>query len=273
MGAWAILPAYLQSAVGWIRSGVLRPIAALPGDEGGAPPLTYALTPDGVAILPLTGHLMKSRSKYGGTSTVDARRALRAAVGDPKVGAILLRVDSPGGHVSGTPELADDVAAANAVKPVHAYIEDVGASAAYWVASQAGRVSASKYASAIGSLGVVAVLEDTSAAMDAAGVKVHVVSTGPRKGAGVAGLPVTEDDLAEVRTMVDSANGHFVAAVRAGREMDAKAADAVWTGEVWDAKGAKERGLIDAVETYEAAVERLAGPLRSKAMKARSAGR
>lgn len=274
MGAWAILPAYISQALGWIRAGIMRPLAAaVPGEPDAPRPLGYTVTADGVGILSLDGHLMKARSKYGGTSTVDARRALRAMAEDPKVGAILLRVDSPGGHVDGTGELADEVAAVGASKTVHAYIEDTGASAAYWVASQAERVTANKYAGAIGSLGVVAVLEDTSAAMDAEGVKVHVVSTGPRKGAGMPGVPVTEDDLAEVRGMVESANEHFVAAVRAGREFSAKEAEAVWTGEVWGAKGAMDRGLIDGIGTFDQAVERLAGPLRKRAMAAKMGGR
>jgi signal peptide peptidase SppA len=232
------------------------------------PPLSYVVTPEGVGILPLHGPTMKARSKYGGVSTVDARRQLRAMAADEKVGAILLHIDSPGGHVAGTKELADDVAAVDQSKPVHAYIEDTGASAAYWVASQARTVAANAMAM-VGSLGTFTVLYDLSKAAEMEGVQVHVVSTGERKGAAAPGTPVTDGDLAEAQRLVDGFDAFFRAAVRDGRELGAREASAIWTGAVWLAGEAKGLELVDRVETFDAAVERLAAPLRARAAKAR----
>ncbi|MGE0191179.1 MAG: S49 family peptidase [Planctomycetota bacterium] len=285
LGVWAIVPSYLQESLAAIRSGLWRPRAqgapALPGvpmptdvqAEGMLPPpLSYFVTQEGVGILPLHGPSMKARSKYGGYSTVDARRQLRAMAADERVGAILLHIDSPGGHVAGTKELADDVAAVGEAKPVHAYIEDAGASAAYWVASQAKTVTANAMAM-VGSLGTFTVLYDLSKMAEMEGVQVHVVSTGERKGAAAPGTPVTDEDLAEAQRLVDGFDAFFRAGVRDGRELGAKESSAIWTGGVWLAAEAKGLGLVDRVESLDAAVERLAAPLRAKAAKARLAGR
>jgi signal peptide peptidase SppA len=234
------------------------------------PPLSYFVTQEGVGILPLHGPSMKSRSKYGGYSTVDARRQLRAMAADEKVGAILLHIDSPGGHVAGTKELADDVAAVGEVKPVHAYLEDAGASAAYWVASQAKTVVANEMAM-VGSLGTFTVLYDLSKAAEMEGVQVHVVSTGDRKGAAAPGTPVTDEDVAEAQRLVDGFDAFFRAAVKDGRELGGREASAIWTGAVWLAGEAKGLGLLDRVESLDATVERVTAPLRARAAKARLA--
>ena len=281
LGVWAILPAYLHESLAAIRTGLWRPRAqgqpALPGvpvptdvqAEGlMPPPLSYFVTSEGVGILPLHGPSMKARSKYGGYSTVDARRQLRAMAGDERVGAILLHIDSPGGHVAGTKELADEVAAVGQTTPVHAYIEDTGASAAYWVASQARTVAANAMAM-VGSLGTFTVLYDLSRMAEMEGVQVHVVSTGERKGAALPGTPVTDEDLAEAQRLVDGFDAFFRAAVRDGQELGAKKASAAWTGAVWLAGEAKGLGLVDRVESLDATVERITAPLRAKAAKAR----
>src|SRR5690606_10632494 len=130
MGAWAILPSVLEHAVAMYIEGRL-PLAY----EGGEKPTTnttaYAVE-DGVAIISIDGPMMKGRSKYGGNSTLDTRQRIREAMRDDQVSAALLRIDSPGGHVAGTQELFTDIKRLSANKPTHAFIEDLGASAAYW---------------------------------------------------------------------------------------------------------------------------------------------
>lgn len=79
--------------------------------------------------------------------------------------------------MAGTKELADDVAAVDAVKPVHAYLEDAGASAAYWIASQARTVTANAMAM-VGSLGTFTVLYDLSKSAEMDGVQGAGVVTG-----------------------------------------------------------------------------------------------
>ena len=95
----------------------------------------------------------------------------------------MLHVDSPGGHVAGVQALADTIFQARKLKPLHAHIEDLGASAAYWLASQANTVTANSTAE-VGSIGTMAVVHDSSGAAAKAGIKVYVVSSAPAAGIG-----------------------------------------------------------------------------------------
>jgi signal peptide peptidase SppA len=271
MGVWAIEPRFLQQAVSAIRSGLWQNAGNMPRSEGHFQPVSavkvydpdtlnsdypdvmYSRTPEGVALFEFTGAMQKGRSKFGGVATVDQRKYLRAAVADPEVGAILLVIDSPGGTVSGTQSLADDIRAADARKPVLTHFEDLGASAAYWTGSQARRVSANRSAM-IGSLGTFGVIEDSSGKAEAEGVKVHVLSTGPHKGAFVDGAPVTNEQLAEYQRIIDQLNAQFMLAVQGGRRMSEEQVSALFDGRVHLAADAKSLGLIDAIESLDGAL-------------------
>ena len=278
MGAWAIMPDFLRQAVSAIQGGLWTPpvagiterlpMAATPVYDPQSnpedPEIAYIRTDAGTAVLTLTGGMMKGRSKFGGVSTVDARRFLRMAVADSEVGALLLVIDSPGGTVAGTQTLGDEIRAADAVKPTLAHIEDLGASAGYWAASQARRISANRSA-LVGSLGTFGVIEDTSGKAQAEGVKVHVISTGPHKGMGVDGAPVTSAQLAEYQRMIDDLNGLFMQAVQTGRRMPQEQAAALFDGRVHVAGKAKELGLLDAVQSLDQALAEADGMARPTA--------
>lgn len=261
MGALACLPSFVRETLSLIQAGLFVPPVQAAIRDGGGEGGGYDVTPGGVAIVSIVGPMMKGQSKYGGTSTVATRRALRAAAADARVGAIALRIDSPGGYISGTQDLADEVADVAARKPLEAYIEDLGASAAYWVASRAGKISANASAQ-VGSIGGYTVLVDTSGKAEASGVKVHVIQTGPLKAIGVPGAPVTPEQVAVVQEEVEDQVAGFYATVRAGRpRVDL---GKVATGGVWIADKAKSLGLVDRVETFDRFVTRLEGAAASR---------
>ena len=144
------------------------------------------------------------------------------------------------------------------------FIEDLGASAAYKAASQAGRLSANEPAF-IGSIGVYQVVEDTSEMAEKMGVKVHVISTGEFKGAGVPGAPVTDAVLQDVQNEVDALNELFMKAVAKGRHMDIRTVRKLADGRVHIAAKAQSLGLIDAVESFDdalAGLTKLVAPRR-----------
>lgn len=209
---------------------------------------------DGVAVIELRGRMQKQQASLGGAaSTVAARRAVRAAAADPEVGSILMVIDSPGGTLAGTKELADDIAAAVKSKPVIALIEDMGASAAYWVASQATQVLAQATA-LVGSIGTYGVVYDMSALAAKDGVKVHVVRAGAMKGAGTPGTEITAEQLAAFQREVNTLNEFFVSGVAAGRKLSVEQVRALATGDVWIGQEAVSAGLIDSVSTFDQAL-------------------
>lgn len=214
-------------------------------NEGG-----FDMTDDGVAVIALRGTMTKFGSSMTGPGTVETRRQVRAAMRDEAVRSIVLHIDSPGGTVAGTRDLAADVAAAAAVKPVIAFIEDLGASAAYWVASQAGKVYANATA-LVGSIGAFAVVQDLSGAAGQMGVKVHVIRAGEFKGMGTPGTEVTEKQLAEFQRIIGELNGHFLEAVAAGRRMDRAAVEALADGRVHVGAAALKLKLVDGIKSFD----------------------
>lgn len=211
----------------------------------------YLLDATGLAMIGIDGQMTKGESKFGGANTLAIRRQVRAATKDPDVRGIMLAIDSPGGMVAGTQELAADVEAAGRIKPTFAHVDDLGASAAYWVAAQTGRITASA-TSQIGSIGVLAVVEDTSGAAEKRGIKVHVISTGPYKGAGLG--TVTPEHLEYFQSRVDAINAHFLEAVARGRKASLARVQEWADGRTWLADQAQRMGLIDGIARFDDAV-------------------
>lgn len=198
---------------------------------------------NGTAILNFVGPLMKSDSWvlqfFGGTSLAKMRRAVIDATNDPDVHSLLLRIDSPGGTVVGTADLADAIYAARRTKAVFAYIEDVGASGAYWIASQADKVFCNSTA-LVGSIGTYLVLEDVSEMASQLGVKVHVIRAGEFKGTGTPGTEITPEQIAMLQDRVNALNEHFLKGVARGRNLKLEQVRAVADGRVHIGKAAAD---------------------------------
>lgn len=254
-GLWLAEPDWFSQSVQAVRSGVLQPKAQDDEADTRNYENMFAIE-DGIAHIGIVGMMIKGVSKYGGTSSVNVRRRVRESAADPGVKAILLHIDSPGGTTAGTAALADDVKAANLSKPVHAHIEDLGASAAYWIASQASHITAER-SSMIGSIGTIAYIVDTSGEFEQKGWKAHVISTGKYKGTGADGIEVNKDDLAYIQDRVDTINEHFLADVAAGRGMTIEQVRDLADGRVHDADRAVAMGLIDGVQSLDDAVSEI----------------
>lgn len=265
-GVWCVEPRWFAATWAAIRGGQYRQLDLEDAVSQSTPPVR--VTEDGIAVVGVEGMLMKGSSKFGNVDSVALRGALRQLAGQDAVRAIVLHIDSPGGTFAGTDELASDIAAVNAVTPVVVHIEDMGASAAYYAASQASAIYASP-ASEVGSIGTYAVVEDTSGAAEASGVKVHVVASGPHKGTLADGVPVTEEVLADVQKRVHEINGFFLRAVERGRGMSAKDVAAVADGRTWMAADAKGLGLIDGVQRFDDTINQIRDGWRAKASERR----
>ena len=189
-------------------------------------------------------------SLFGFGSYASVRAMLAQAVADDRVASILLRIDSPGGQCRGVDDLAQDVAKADEKKPVFAYVEDLCASAAYYVAAGARAIYANRTAQ-VGSIGTYGLVVDDSKFWEAAGIKFHLLTTGEFKGAGETGQPITDAQLAEFQKEVDGYSDFFVKAVSDGRDMTAKQVKDVADGRIWFAAEAKTMGLIDGVKTLD----------------------
>jgi len=237
-----------------------------------------------IAVISIEGAMTKYGSSLSSAkSSVDLRRSVRAAASDDGVKGILLRIDSPGGAVAGTSDLAEDVAAAGKIKPVHAFIEDTGASAAYWIASQASRVTANRSAM-VGSIGTYAYLIDSSGLAEKQGLTVHEIKSTPLKGTGIApGAEITDEQIENLNRELGEVNAEFLSAVQRGRGFTDEQLAAVSDARVHVGDRAVAFGLIDTVGTLDEAIQAISGDstvlssepmgltsLKDKAMKNRS---
>ena len=204
------------------------------------------------AEIKISGVLMKSVPawmKFFGldaTSYDEIIDQLNDALENENVKAINLIVDSPGGAVAGGAEAAAAIAEANKQKPVSAFVDDLVASGAYWLASQATSISAGINAK-IGSIGVYSVVADYSKMAENAGIKVHIIRSGEHKGMGVIGAEITEKQISAYQSIIDGMAENFAAAVASGRKMESAKVKELATGQMWIAKDAKKLGLIDTI--------------------------
>ena len=218
-----------------------------------------------IAVIDIQGTLTKRGSSLSaGGSMIRLRQAVRRAAQDSDVDAIVLRIDSPGGTVSGTADLAKEVARASQQKPVVAYVEDLTASAAYWIASQAGKVFANDRTAWIGSIGTYMGLYDYSGMAGQEGVKAVVIRSGEFKGAGFPGTEITAEQQDYWQTLVDKTQVEFSAAVAAGRKLSAAKVAQLADGRVHMAEDARALGLIDGIQTFEETLTQLQAQLPGK---------
>ena len=202
-------------------------------DRGGVLPQSNPSSPllnveDGIGVVTIEGPMLRKpdvfdRVLLGATDSEEIGAALREAGDRADIKAVFLDIDSPGGTVAGTPELAATVKSVNDRKPVYAFSSGLMASAAYWIASQARAIYATPSAQ-VGSIGVVQAVIDDTAALHAEGIKVEVFSVGKYKAMGAPGTPLTDDQRDLIRSNLAEIAQEFHAAVlSSGRSIPAEA--------------------------------------------------
>ncbi len=213
---------------------------------------------DGIATISIEGPILRkpglfARVIMGATDSEEIGAAVREAGQRDDIKAVFLNIDSPGGTVAGTPELAAAVASLDAQKPVYAFSSGLMASAAYWIASQARAIYATPSAQ-VGSIGVVQAVVDRSAAINAAGIKVEVFSVGKYKAMGAPGTPLTDDQRELIQSNLAEIAGEFHAAVLAkGRAIPAEAME----GQTFSGRQAQRHNLAGMVPDRAEAMRRL----------------
>lgn len=217
---------------------------------------------NGVAVIPIKGVLTKGLSffsfLFGGSSMKQIGIAFQEALVDPMVESILLDIDSPGGSVDGTEELAQAIfQARGGGKPIIAYSDGVILSAAYWIASAADKIHISGDTVLVGSIGVVATHIDQSKADEMAGTKWTEISAGRYKRLASAHNTLTPEGATYLQDQVDYFYSVFVETVARNRGVDEKDALAMADGKTFIGKQAIEVGLVDGVSTFDGLINNL----------------
>lgn len=219
------------------------------GQEKPAPKL-YSVV-EGVAHITVSGRLSRKRDwimeffGLGGSLTYDEiAMAIEQADADPAVKSIALDINSPGGCADGVDVAAQAVARAR--KPTEARVDNLAASGAYWIASQAQRITAASPVAAFGSIGVVAAFLDDKQFMADMGLEEIVITStdAPKKWPD----PATEAGYNTIRKEMDDIHGVFAARVAEGRGVSVEKVNKDFgQGGVLIAADAQRVGMIDRV--------------------------
>lgn len=275
---WAILPEKLEviAALVEMRAAGERFSDVEVRERIGAGPRVSVKGPGAVAVIPIHGvisqrmNLMSQIS--GGTSIEKLQTNFRQALADPNVKAILFDVDSPGGAVDGVPEMSAEIIASRKQKRTVAVANTMAASAAYWLASAASELYVTPSGS-VGSVGVYAAHEDLSAAAEADGVKVTLVSAGKYKVDGNPYEPLSESARNDLQAKVDEFYGMFVKSVAKGRGASQEAVrEGFGQGRMVLAADAVGAGMADGVATLDEALAKM-GAARPAEMMAEAPAR
>jgi protease-4 len=240
----------------YARASASRPTPPVPSIPGRKAKPT-------IAVVTLHGPIVSGRggpqvlpfgNSSAGGDTIAA--ALREAAADDSVSAIVLRVDSPGGSVTGSETIWRQVnRVRDAGKPVVASMGAVAASGGYYVSMGADAIVANA-GTITGSIGVVTGKLVARELKDRLGVGSDSVRTNPNADAWSINQPFTDEQRQRVEAEADLFYTDFVERVAAGRKLSVEAVDAIARGRVWTGADAKERGLVDELGGLRTAINR-----------------
>ncbi|MGY4867574.1 signal peptide peptidase SppA [Mycolicibacterium elephantis] len=233
------------------RSG--PPMPALPGRK--SKPVIAVVTLDGPIVSGRGGPpLLPLGNSSAGGDTIAA--ALREAAADDDVAAIVLRVDSPGGSVSGSETIWREVAKVrDGGTPVVASMGAVAASGGYYVSMGADAIVANP-GTITGSIGVMTGKLVARELKDRLGLSSDSVRTNRNADAWSINQPFTEEQHEHVVAETDLVYTDFVERVAQGRNMSVEDVDAVAQGRIWTGADALERGLVDELGGLRTAITR-----------------
>ncbi|HEI2545459.1 TPA: signal peptide peptidase SppA [Escherichia coli] len=218
---------------------------------------TPADTGDSIGVVFANGAIMDGEETQGNVGGDTTAAQIRDARLDPKVKAIVLRVNSPGGSVTASEVIRSELAAARAAgKPVVVSMGGMAASGGYWISTPANYIVANP-STLTGSIGIFGVITTVENSLDSIGVHTDGVSTSP-----LADVSITKALPPEAQQMMQLSieNGYkrFITLVADARKSTPEQIDKIAQGHVWTGQDAKANGLVDSLGDFDDAVAKAA---------------
>jgi protease-4 len=192
--------------------------------------------------------------------------AVRLARRSRRVRGVILHVDSPGGSALASDRIHHELEQLAKEKPLVAYLSDVAASGGYYLAAAAHEIIAQP-ASITGSIGVVAARFSAEGLLARLGVTSSTVQRGQRAHLVDPLAPLTDGDRTAIERELDAVYRAFLDVVARGRKRPRDEVQAVAEGRVWTGADAKEKGLVDGLGDFQAALEAVRRRIGPKAAK------
>ncbi|MFQ6105909.1 MAG: signal peptide peptidase SppA, partial [Candidatus Hydrothermarchaeaceae archaeon] len=146
----------------------------------------------------------------------DFKKALKKAEDDASVKAIVLEINSPGGSIVASEEIADAIKGAS--KPTVAWLSEIATSGGYYIASACDYIVADR-ATITGSIGVISMSPEFSRLLDKIGVNVTVIKGGKYKDFSTGYRPITEEERQMIQDVVSEIYEQFIKEVATNRNL------------------------------------------------------
>ncbi len=205
-----------------------------------------------ILVIPMRGIISDApRTRFPGarpSMVQEIVSQLRLAEKDKEVGAILLKIDSPGGSITATDVLYQEIMAfkkRTGVKVVVAMM-DVAASGSYYLSLPADFILAHP-TTVTGSIGAMFMWPQVTGVMGKIGLEVKVTKSGENKDMGSPFRQTTQEEEKILKGLTDELGSRFVSLVAKHRKLDQKALTDISTGRVYIANEALQLGLVDEI--------------------------
>ena len=263
---WAIDPAYVEGitpflvnlldgkAVAFEKSFSVLPYAVVDA-KSSSPSNINSAAPGSIAVISMSGPLMKNDQYCGPVGTATINEWIKQADANVNIDGIILKIDSPGGTVDGTEEMARTIQ--NTKKPIVAYVDGLAASAAYWIGSSADEMIANGKTAMVGSIGTMMKFGDVQPVMEKAGIKFHEIYASLSTDKNKAFRDATKDGnyTTLINEILDPLNEVFLSSVKKNRSGKLSDKENVLTGKTYMAADAKKHGLIDKIGSMDDAMK------------------
>jgi len=186
----------------------------------------------------------------------DVLKKIEKAKADINIKGVLLKVNSPGGAVAPSVEIAYAIKELNEQKPVVAYASGIMASGSYYASIWADKIIANP-GSMIGSIGVIMQSADASELMSKIGIKTQTVKVGKYKESGTPTRQWSKDERAELEKITQDTYNMFVSDVASARKLKKEDHEIYADAHIFTSSQAKAVGLIDEVGTVSKAKQEL----------------
>ncbi|WP_158367628.1 signal peptide peptidase SppA [Candidatus Williamhamiltonella defendens] len=210
-----------------------------------------------IAVIFVNGMITDGLKTPNNVDAEDTAYEIRQARLNPKIKAVILRVNSPGGSVSASELIRSELATLHeAKKPLVVSMGGLGASGGYWISTPSDCIIASP-STLTGSIGIFGVINTFENSLKSIGVSTDGVGTSP-----LSDISITKNlspEFSKIMQMnVENGYKIFVKLVAAARHQDSKQIDSIAQGRVWTGLDAKNNGLIDQLGDFDDAVEKAA---------------
>ena len=213
--------------------------------------------PAKMALITAVGTIGEPTADTANTSSINPTRLaklLRDTAKQPGIAAIILRVDSPGGSVTGSAMIDAEIRRIVRKTPVVVSMGNYAASGGYWISSHASRIIADPE-TLTGSIGVFAGKLEFAGVATNLGVHFHTVDRGSTTSMWSSIQPLTTEQKDRLEDHIGDVYGMFLDTVADGRKLPRERVDAIAQGRVWTGAQALDLHLVDSLGGYEVAFD------------------